>query len=168
MSDSQNNQVITNLRQQYLDYARREYEFAAKYGNDHLAVINLRTTMKSLRRAIMDEVRRLAEISRSDFEVAKQRQQEIEKQLAGAISQSRNTSSATLSIRELDTSAKGYRTLYESFLQRYMGSVQQGSFPITAARVISPATPPQKKSKPNTKLILAFGLFGGNHRRRFH
>ena len=161
MSDSQNNQVITNLRQQYLDYARREYEFAAKYGNDHLAVINLRTTMKSLRHAILDEVRRLAEISKSDFEVAKQRQQEIEKQLAGAISQSRNTSSATLSIRELDTSAKGYRSLYESFLQRYMGSVQQGSFPITEARVISPATAPQKKSKPNTKLILAFGLFGG-------
>jgi len=161
IADPQNNQVFNNLRQQYLDYARREYEFSAKYGADHLAVVNLRTTMKSLRRAIMDEVRRLAEISRSDFEVAKQRQQEIEKQLAGAISQSRNTSSATLSIRELDTSAKGYRTLYESFLQRYMGSVQQGSFPITAARVISPATPPQKKSKPNTKLILAFGLFGG-------
>ena len=161
IADPQNNQVFNNLRQQYLDYARREYEFSAKYGNDHLAVINLRTTMKSLRRAIMDEVRRLAEISRSDFEVAKQRQQEIEKQLAGAISQSRNTSSATLSIKELDTSAKGYRSLYENFLQRYMGSLQQGSFPITEARVISPASPPQKKSKPSTKLILAFGLFGG-------
>ena len=39
--------------------------------------------------------------------------------------------------------------------------MQQGSFPITEARVISPATPPQKKSKPSPKLALAFGLFGG-------
>jgi len=156
-----NNQIINNLRQQYLDYARREYEYSAKYGNDHLAVINLRATMKSIRQTILDEVRRLSEIAKSDFEEAKQQQREIEKQLAQSISQSRNTTSAELSIRELETSAKGYRSLYESFLQRYMGSVQQGSFPITEARVISPATPPQKKTKPNAKMILAFGLFGG-------
>jgi polysaccharide biosynthesis transport protein len=156
-----NNQIINNLRQQYLDYARREYEYSAKYGNDHLVVVNLRATMKSIRQTILDEVRRLAEISKSDFEEAKQQQKEIEKQLAQSISQSRNTTSAELSIRELETSAKGYRSLYESFLQRYMGSVQQGSFPITEARVISPATPPQKKSKPSAKFLLALGLFGG-------
>jgi len=156
-----NNQIINNLRQQYLEYARREYEFSAKLGNDHLVVVNLRATMKSIRQTILDEVRRLADIARSDFEEAKQQQKEIEKQLAQAISQSRNTNSAALSIRELETSAKGYRSLYESFLQRYMGSVQQGSFPITEARVISPATPPQKKSKPSAKFILAFGMFGG-------
>lgn len=156
-----NNQILTILRQQYLEYARREYEYSARYGNEHLAVVNLRTTMKSIRQTILDEVRRLAEIAKSDFEEAKQQQKEIEKQLTQAISQSRNTSSAELSIRELETSAKGYRSLYENFLQRYMGSVQQGSFPITEARVISPATPPQKKSKPNTKMILALGLFGG-------
>jgi polysaccharide biosynthesis transport protein len=156
-----NNQIINNLRQQYLDYARREYEYSAKYGNDHLVVVNLRATMKSIRQTILDEVRRLAEIAKSDFEEAKQQQKEIEKQLAQSISQSRNTTSAELSIRELETSAKGYRSLYESFLQRYMGSVQQGSFPITEARVISPATPPQKKSKPSAKFLLAIGLFGG-------
>jgi capsular exopolysaccharide synthesis family protein len=93
--------------------------------------------------------------------VAKEQQQEIEKQLAQAISQSRNTSSAELSIRELENSAKGYRSLYESFLQSYMGSLQKESFTISEARVISPAAPPQKKSKPNTIMILAFGMFGG-------
>jgi polysaccharide biosynthesis transport protein len=85
----------------------------------------------------------------------------IEKQLEQAVSQSRNTSAAELSIRELEISAKGYRALYESFLQRYMGSLQQASFPRTEARVISSAAPPQKKSKPNAKMLLALGLFGG-------
>src|SRR5438445_709324 len=86
-------------------------------------------TAISIRQTIFDEVRRLADIAKSDFEEAKQQQIEIEKQLAQAVSQSRNTTSAELSIRELETSAKGYRSLYESFLHRYMGSVQQGSFP---------------------------------------
>jgi capsular exopolysaccharide synthesis family protein len=126
-----------------------------------LAVVNLRTQMKGIRASILDEVRRLAESSRSDFEVAKQRQQEIEKQLALAVSQSRTTNSAELTMRELETSAKGYRSLYESFLQRYMGSVQQESFPISEARVISPAAPPQSKSKPKTVLVLALGILGG-------
>ena len=161
ISGTQNNQIINNLRLQYLEYARREYEYSAKYGRDHMAVVNLRATMKSIRQTILDEVRRLAEIAKSDFEEAKQQQQEIEKQLARAISQSRNTSAAELSIKELETSAKTYRSLHEIFLQRYMGSLQQASFPIAEARVISTAAPPQKKSKPNSKLLLAFGLLGG-------
>jgi polysaccharide biosynthesis transport protein len=160
-SDALSNPIIINLRQQYLENARREVEYSARLGRDHLAVVNLRTQMKGIRTSILDEVRRLAESSRSDFEVAKQRQQDIEKQLALAVSQSRTTNAAELTMRELETSAKGYRSLYESFLQRYMGSVQQESFPISEARVISPAGPPQSKSKPKTGMILALGILGG-------
>jgi capsular exopolysaccharide synthesis family protein len=93
--------------------------------------------------------------------VAKQRQQAIEKQLADAISMSRTTNSAELTMQELQGKAKGYRTLYETFLQRYMGSTQQESFPIPEARLISPAAPPPGKSKPKSSLILALGVFGG-------
>lgn len=160
-ADALANPIINSLRQQYLEYARREAEWSTRLGKGHLAVVNLRTRMVGIRSSILDEVRRLSDTSRSDYEVAKQRQQEIEKQLATAVSQSRSTNSAEATMRELETSAKGYRTLYESFLQRYMGSVQQESFPTAEARVISPASPPPGKSKPKSALILALGLFGG-------
>lgn len=156
-----NTQIINTLRQQYLEYARREHEYSVKYGKDHMATVNIRTAMQSIRQTMLGEVHRLAEIAKSDFEEAKQRQQEIEKQLAQAVSRSQKTSAAEASIRELEISAKGYRSLYENFLQRYMSYLQQGSFPATEAQIISPATPPQKKSKPRTTLILALGLFGG-------
>ena len=42
-----------------------------------------------------------------------------------------------------------------------MGSTQQGTFPITEARVISTASPPLEKSKPKTRLILALSILGG-------
>jgi polysaccharide biosynthesis transport protein len=157
VASSSSTQIINTLRQQYLENARREYEYAARYGNDHLAVANIRATMKSIRQAIFDEVRRLADISKHDYEEARQQQQQIEKQLAQAIAQSRDTDAAEVSIRELETSAKGYRALYDSFLQRYMGAVQQGSFPTMKARVISP----KKKTKPKSIVMLALGLFGG-------
>lgn len=161
VSDTLTSTIITSLRQQYLEYSRREAEWSSRFGRDHLAVVNLRTRMRDIRKSIIEEVRRLSETARSDYEVAKQRQDEIEKQLAQAVSQSRTTSSAESTMRELETSAKSYRSLYESFLQRYMGAVQQETFPITEARVISPASPPLSKSKPKTKLVLALGLFGG-------
>jgi polysaccharide biosynthesis transport protein len=160
-SDALTNPIINGLRQQYLEYARREAEWSDRFGKNHLAVVNLRTRMAGIRTSILDEVRRLAETSRSDFDVAKQRQEEVEKQLSQAVSLTRTTNSAELTGRDLENSAKGYRALYESFLQRYMGSVQQESFPISEARVISPASPPPSKSKPKSLLVLAMGIMGG-------
>jgi polysaccharide biosynthesis transport protein len=160
-SDVLNSPIINSLRQQYFEFARREFEWSARFGKDHTAVVNIRTEMKAIRASILDEVRRLAEIAKNDLELAKQRQQQIESQLAQAVSQSRTAKSAELTMRELENNAKGYRSLYESFLQRYMGSVQQESFPISEARLISPAAPPQSKSKPKSALVLALGMIGG-------
>ena len=153
--------IITNLRQQYLDLVRREKEYSARFGADHLSVVNLRTRMQELRSSIFDEVRRLAETSRSNYIVAKQREQDLEKQLTEAVSLSRATNSAEVNLRELESKAKNYRALYATFQQRYMGATQQESFPISEARVIYPAFPPDKKSKPKTIIVLALALFGG-------
>lgn len=160
-ADALNSQIITGLRQQYLELTRREAELAAKVGRDHLAVVNIRNRVREFRVSIFDEVRRLAEVSRSEFELAKQRQQEIEKQLSKAVSQARSVSSAELTIKDLESRAKGLRALYESFQQRYMGSTQQESFPISETRVLFPASPPPSKSKPKTRLVLTLGILGG-------
>jgi exopolysaccharide transport family protein len=161
ISDASTSPIIIALRQQYLELARRESEWSARYSRDHLAVVNLRNRMREIRGSMVDELRRLAETYKNEFEIAKQRQEEVEKQLEQAVAQSRSVGTAQVSLRELESSAKGYRALYDSFLQRYMGSVQQESFPITEARVISPASAPLKKSKPKTIVVIALSLFGG-------
>ncbi|MET4290651.1 succinoglycan biosynthesis transport protein ExoP [Bradyrhizobium sp. LB8.2] len=160
-ADATNSQIITGLRQQYLELLRREAELTARVGRDHLAVVNVRNRAREFRVSILDEVRRLAEVSRSEFEFAKQRQQEIEKQLSKAVSQSRSVNSAELTNKDLESRAKGLRSLYETFLQRYMGSAQQETFPISETRVLFPASPPPSKSKPKTTLVLALGIVGG-------
>ncbi|WP_128918295.1 MULTISPECIES: AAA family ATPase [Bradyrhizobium] len=160
-SDAMNSPIITSLRQQYLELARREAELSARVGRDHLAVVNIRNRLREFRVSILDEVKRLSEISRSEAELAKQRQQEIEKRLSVAIAQSRLTNSAELTIRDLESRAKSLRGLYDTFLQQYMGSAQQESFPISETRVIFPASAAQTKSKPKAKVVLSVGLLGG-------
>lgn len=159
--DAMNSQIITSLRQQYLELARREAELSARVGRDHLAVVNIRNRMREFRNSMLEEVRRLAEVSRGEVQLAKQRQQEIEQQLSIAVSQSRLTNSAELTIRDLESRAKSLRALYDTFLQQYMGSTQQETFPISETRVIFPASAAQTKSKPKAKVVLSFGLLGG-------
>ena len=161
VSDALNNPIITKYRQQYLEIVNREAEWSMRYGKDHLAVVNLRNQIREIRDSIFAELRRLAETYKSDYEIAKHRQESLEKDLAQAVSQSQEANKAQIALRELESSAQSVRTLHDNFLQRYMESIQQESFPITEARVISRATRPLGKSGPKTQLILALACFGG-------
>jgi exopolysaccharide transport family protein len=153
--------ILTKLRQQYLDLSRNEAEFSAKYGRDHGAVVNIRNRLRDLRTSIFDELRRIAAASKSDYTIAKQREAEIQKQLDQVISQSQSANKAQVTLRELESTAKTYHSLYESFLQRYTGGVQQDSFPVAEARLVSLASALTTKVKPKPLLIFALSLMGG-------
>ena len=153
--------MINKLREQYLELARRELDWATKYGADHLAVVNLRNQMGEIQNSIRAELQRIAETYKSDLEVAEQRENSVQKQLNQAVSHSQVNNEAQVSLRELQSNAESYQALYDNFLQRYMESVQQQSFPITDARVISAATRPLSKSNPRSKLVLALATIVG-------
>jgi succinoglycan biosynthesis transport protein ExoP len=154
VADSLHSEVINRLRNNYLDLAQREAIWSVRYGANHLATVNLRTQMAELRRSLTDELGRIAQSYKSDFEIAKSRQEGLEKQLAELVSGEQITNRDRLGLRELESTAQSYHTIYDNFLQRYMEAIQQESFPITEARVISVATPPLHKSGPITAFVL--------------
>ena len=161
VADSLHNEVINRLRNNYLDLSARESIWAARYGVNHLATVNLRTQMNEIRRSILDELGRIAESYKSDYEIAKDRQASLEKSFAKQISESQGVNRDRLGLRELESSAQVYHTIHDNFLQHYMEAIQQQSFPITEARVITTAAPPSAKSSPRTSLVLAIaGAFG--------
>jgi polysaccharide biosynthesis transport protein len=161
VTDSLHDDVITRLRQQYLDIAAREQDWAAKYGVNHLAVVNLRNQMQEIRQSIDSELRRIAETYKSDYAIAKSREDSLQRSLDQYIGQSNKTNEAAITLRNLDSTAQSYRALADNFLQNYMMSVQQESFPITESRLITKATPPLQKSHPRTFLVLAVASAGG-------
>jgi polysaccharide biosynthesis transport protein len=161
VTDTLKNDVITKLRQEYLEVKSREADWSARYGPDHLAAVHLRSQMFHIRQAILDELSRIAESYKSDYEIAKQREEAIQKGLGQVVAVSQTTNEAEVALHELESSAQSYKALYDNFLQRYMESVQQQTFPITEARVITAATPPLRKSHPKTALILSVcGVLG--------
>jgi succinoglycan biosynthesis transport protein ExoP len=161
VTDALKNETIIKLRAQYVDMAAKEAVWAAKYGRDHLAALNLRTQMRELKKNMVDELRRIQESQKSDYDIAQTREQSIKDSLAMVVSESQLTNRAQVQLRELESNAQSYQAMYDNFLQRYMESVQQQSFPITEARVISAATRPLNKSQPKSLIILAASLLGG-------
>jgi succinoglycan biosynthesis transport protein ExoP len=161
VADSLRNEVIVRMRQQYLDAAKRESEWSARYGANHVASVNLRGEMRELQRSIQDELRRIEETYKSDYEISKAREESIQQSLVNLFQISSGTRQQLVTLRELEATAQTYRSLYDNFLQRYMLAVQQQSFPISDGRVITAATPPSRKSWPKTTVILAAGAFAG-------
>jgi succinoglycan biosynthesis transport protein ExoP len=161
VTDTLKNDVINKLRSQYLEFARKASEFSAKYGARHLAVVDLQNQMREIRKAIVDELSRIAQTYRSDHEIAKAREESIIKSLAEIVSVSQTTNQAQVMLHDLESSAQTYRDLRNNFLQRYMETVQQQSFPITESRLITTATPPRRPSNPRILLVLMVGAAGG-------
>ncbi|WP_027581526.1 polysaccharide biosynthesis tyrosine autokinase [Bradyrhizobium sp. Ai1a-2] len=161
VADALKNDTIVKLRSQYVDMASKESIWSSKYGSEHLAAVNLRSQMAEIRKNIQDELKRIQESYKSDYDIAVTREEAIKTSLANVVSESQLTNQAQIQLRELESNAQSYQAMYDNFLQRYMESVQQQSFPITEARVISAATAPLKKSSPKTLIILAAALMGG-------
>lgn len=161
VTDALNNAVITRLRAQYLDLQAQYADWSKRYGKQHLAAVNLANKMEELRKNIADELRRIGDAYRSDYEIAKSREASLEKNVKELVAQAGHTGQAEVKLRDLESAADTYRNLYNNFLEKLQSATQNQSFPLSEARLISTATKPDRKSSPRTVLALVGGLVGG-------
>jgi polysaccharide biosynthesis transport protein len=160
VSDVLKSEIISKLRSEFLDTASRESVYAARLGKDHLVVVNLHNQLFELRKSIFDEVKRIEETMKSDYQIALAREQSIQQSLAEAVDQTQSTNQAQVSLRDLTSNAQTYRAIHDNFVQRYMESLQQQSFPYTEARVISHAAG-GAKAQPNAKMVMTLAAASG-------
>ena len=86
ISEAMSNGIINGLQTQYLNLRNREADWSTRYGKTHTAVVNIRNQIRDIRRSIRDELGRIEETTRSELEIAKKRQDEVENALAKLIS----------------------------------------------------------------------------------
>lgn len=153
--------TINNLREQYLAASRREADISSKLGANHVQAVRLRDQMKDYERLIFAELGRIAESYGNAYKVALAREQSLESNLTQSLAVNADANTTQVRLRELERQSQAYKTLYETFLQRYQETIQQQSFPVTQARIITRAELPQKPSAPKKPLMLAFFTFLG-------
>jgi polysaccharide biosynthesis transport protein len=159
VNEAMNNSIMTRLRNQYLDLVNREADWSKKYGRNHTAVVNLRNQIRDLRRSMADELGRIEQTLKSEYEIAKKRQDELEKELAASVSQSRVTNQAQVALFSLEAAAQSYRKIYDNFLQQHTVSIQQQTYPVTEARQTSAGS--AVKTWPKQFQVWTVAIFAG-------
>lgn len=161
VNDALVSSTINSLREKYLTASRTKTEIEQKLGPDHVQVVRLRNEMAELERLIFGELRRIGESYRSSYNVALSREESLKESLQQIVGVNAASNTTQVRLRELERESATFKSLYESFLQRYQQAVQQQSFPVSDARVISPASPPKVPSFPNRSLVLSLFLLLG-------
>ena len=155
------NAAIEQLRSKFLVAAKRESELSTRLGPTHGAVASLRAEMREYERLMFDELGRISESYLSELVIAQAREKSLRGSMQGLVGINASANETAVALRELEREAETFRTLYQSFLQRYQEAVQQQSFPITEARIITSARPPGAPSHPRKTTILALSLLLG-------
>ncbi len=118
---------------------------------------------------IQDQLDARIEQSRQAGAWLQDRIQELSRQMSNAFRtvetfKSENaaaTREGQVRLRELDAQAQTYKSIYEGFLSRYVQTIQQQSFPVTDARIVTEALPPLTPSSPKVLFTIALSLVGG-------
>ncbi len=161
VTDILDSSVANDLRKKYLESSKIEAEITRRLGSNHIQAVRLRNEMQEYRRLMFQEISRIAQSYKSDLEVSEAKERSLAESVAKATDVSNSASETQVQMRELQREAETYKNMYQTFLQRYQEAMQQQSFPVTEARVISKAMPPYMPSKPNKPMILVLFMVMG-------
>jgi polysaccharide biosynthesis transport protein len=159
VAESLGNQVINGLRSKYLDAVSRLAELRTrKLAPDNLVVVHLESAIDELSALLFQELGRVAQSYRNDYEVASAREKAVAENLAQQQKIAVVDNDAQAQLRQLEQRAESYKSLYQSYMQRTEEASQLDSFPMTEGHVVNMASPPLAPSSPRIPLVLAISL----------
>ena len=160
-SNDDKNDVLSTLRNAYFGLIAKEADSSTKFGPNNPAIVSLRNQKAQLRSEIFDEIQRLKQSSKSDYEAAELRESDLRNEFDAAVLQSQAANQAQVKLHELEASAQAYQDLYNTFLSRYNASLQQAVSPVAGSSVITSATPlVERDYKKTLKIAAMFPVAG--------
>ncbi|MDO1584183.1 Wzz/FepE/Etk N-terminal domain-containing protein [Rhizobium oryzicola] len=159
------NTVIQDLRKRYVATAERERGVVDQFGADHPQAKMLESEKSQIGQQIYRELQQLTSGFRNDAEVAGSREKSLRDSIDRVAGRNSEANVSLVQLRELEQKATSLKALYQTYLDRFEQALQQRSFPIAKARVISSAGIPSAPSSPRKTLTMALsivlGLFVG-------
>jgi exopolysaccharide transport family protein len=154
-------EMITKLRTQYADIAKNEADLSSRYGQRHPLVANVRAQLRDTKGLINDEIRRILDSTKHDFDIARSREASLKQSLDELQGVSTSSGQAQVRLHELQREAEANRTLYESYLARSKETTAQESLEMPDSRIVTKASIPIRPSSPKTLLILGLAVMLG-------
>lgn len=153
--------LIQKLRDQYAQLARREAALSTQLQPRHPMLIDVRSQLAEITSQIQDELKRIAEASRAESEIAESREKDLLATIEKSKEEVARTGTASIKLHELEREAAASRELLQAFLARAKETQEQQNVATSEARIVSPAITPSRPSKPSRILLLTLGFIGG-------
>ena len=147
-------QTITMLRSQYAEIMRRDAEQKSSLGERHPAVIEIEAQGARLQKLIEDEVNRIAQSDRAEYERAKADEDMLSRQVDALKNTAVSTNELLVGLRELERDVQASRAVYELFLVRSRETGEQELVDTKNIRIISKADRPLHRSSPPPSLVI--------------
>jgi exopolysaccharide transport family protein len=156
-----NSSVISQLRAQEAEIARRQADYESRYGEAHPSVQNVRAERTDIRNQINAEIARISSGLRTEVEVARARVNALEANMDLMRGELVGNNEQLVRLREYEREAAASRTVYESFLTRFHEIADQGTMRSMPAQSISAATAPTEPSSPRLSIAFVLSLVLG-------
>ena len=161
VAEAFDNDLINSIRSRYIDNQARLSQLIRTLGKNHDAVRNQRKILEESRTVMFEEMKRIVQSRRNEFEVALAEEKALEKNLSDVIELKVQNDSKKFELEALEKEAETHQNLYEEFLEKYQTINQQQSFPVSQSRIITYAVPPLDRSHPKVAIILGIALILG-------
>lgn len=152
--------VLTTMRNQYAEVARKQAELTSRYGARHPQVISVNAELVNLTSQIREELDRVVASARTEYEMAKSRQASLGASLDELKQSATEINQKAVKLHEYEREAQANRALFEAFLARAKEAAAQLNMQLPDSRILSAATPPLWPSYPRKGLMIGLGFFG--------
>ncbi|HLG45003.1 MAG TPA: polysaccharide biosynthesis tyrosine autokinase [Reyranella sp.] len=155
------NPLISSLRAQEAEVARRIGDLNQRYGESHPRLLQARAEQGQIQARISAEVAKILGSVQGDAEAARAKEKQLEEQVAQLERQAGGLGQHEVELRQLDREAQSSRSVYEDFLKRFKELREQQDLQQPDARVLSPATIAPGVVYPRYALTMALALAAG-------
>lgn len=163
LSDERNGEPaqLSYLRQQRAQLKQQLDQQSMTYGSRHPRIAQTRQALEGIDRQIRDERQNLTRQLKGELDVAESAQKKLEADIAKLSSGAVLTDAAKVRLEALRREAAADRDIYEKFLARNKTTDELAMINSDNVKVVSPAVPPLRSSRPSIVLLApVLGLLG--------
>lgn len=150
--------VVQALRTRRAEISSRVAELSSRYGPLHPEMIRAQKSLTDVDGEIQAEINRITANLEARVQVARERTASTVASLDRARATLSDNNAAAVRLRELQTEAEGARGQQQAVLDRLRQVRSPQATDLSDARVVSPASPPARRSSPDVLLNMGVGL----------
>lgn len=163
LSDERNGEPaqLAFLRQQRAQLKQTLDQQSLTYGSRHPRIAQTRQALEGIERQIREERQNLTRQLKGELDVTEAQQKKLEADIAKLSSGAVLTDTAKVRLEALRREATADRDIYEKFLSRNKTTDELALINSDNIKVVSPAVPPLRSSRPSMMLLApVLGLLG--------